>query len=288
VADDKTIRRRRAVFLLLVVVTLFLLIGSFLGAFGGAQTGVAGVVAPLQNVASKAVKPFRDLTNWVGDTARAKGQLKKVTNQRNQLLFTGSALAGQVRRDGEAQKLAAITTASNLTSYGPVKATVTAQSLVAWYRNVRIDKGSGARVAVGDPVIAPDGVAGRVVSVNSGSSVVRLITDPASGVTARVITSPAVANLTGSLASSQVGDANDLILRDVPSSTLINVGDVVTTAGTSTDLTLPSYFPPDLPLGTVSAVHDGGSETQEVHVRPYASLRGLENVLVLTAVPGGK
>jgi len=279
VADEKTIRRRRAIFLVLVVVTLFLLIGSFLGAFGGTQTGVAGVVSPLETAASKVVKPVRDLVNWVGATARAKGQLQKVTTQRNNLIFTNSAMVGELRRANEAQKLAELMSASNLTSYGPVKATVTAQSLVAWYRNVRIDKGSSSRVAVGDPVVAPQGLAGRVVSVNSGSSVVRLITDPASGVTARVVTNPPQSSLTGSLRSSQVGDVNDLVLQEVPSSTLIHQGDIVTTAGTSSDLSLPSWFPPDIPIGTVSSVHDGGSETQEVHVRAYGSLQGLENVV---------
>ena len=283
-ADDKTIRRRRAVFLLLVVVTLFLLIGSFLGAFGGAQTGVAGITAPLESAASSVVKPVRDLVNWIGDTARAKGNLKNVTQQRDSLTFQNAGLIGALRRAGEDKNLDGILAASGMTSYGPVKATVTAQSNIVWYRNVRINKGSGAHVAIGNPVIAPNGVAGRVVSVNGGSSVVRLITDPASGVTARVGQTP---NLTGSLAPTGVGGANDLVLRDVPSAPAIHEGDVVTTAGTAGNLTLPSWFPPDLPIGKVSAVHDPGSETQEVHVRPSADLRGLENVVVLTAVPGG-
>ena len=74
---DKTVRRRRAVLALLVAGSLILLTASFGGggALGGVQRGVVSVVAPVQEGASRALKPVRDLVGWVGDTFDAKGQL---------------------------------------------------------------------------------------------------------------------------------------------------------------------------------------------------------------------
>ena len=64
------------------------------------------------------------------------------------------------------------------------------------------------------------------------------------------------------------------------------IHDRVVTRGTI-ESRYPSLFPEGLPIGTVTAVEDPGSDTQEVRVRPFADLRRLENVQVLTDLPGG-
>ncbi|MEA2340999.1 MAG: rod shape-determining protein MreC, partial [Solirubrobacteraceae bacterium] len=73
---DKTVRRRRAVLALLVVSSIVLLTASFGGSGGvsSVQRGVFEVISPIQDGASRALKPFRDLFGWVGDTLDAKGQ----------------------------------------------------------------------------------------------------------------------------------------------------------------------------------------------------------------------
>ena len=77
---DKTVRRRRAVLGLLVACSLILLTAYFGesggGALHGVQRGVLEVVSPIQEGASRALKPVRDLFGWVGDTSHAKGEVK--------------------------------------------------------------------------------------------------------------------------------------------------------------------------------------------------------------------
>ena len=73
--DSKTVRRRRAVLGLLVACSLILLTASFGGdggAVGSVQRGFSEVLNPVQEGASRALKPVRDLFGWFGDTLRAR------------------------------------------------------------------------------------------------------------------------------------------------------------------------------------------------------------------------
>ena len=75
---DKTVRRRRAVLGLLLASSLILLTVYFGESAGGGlhsvQRGVLQVVSPIQEGASRALKPVRDLFGWFGDTIHAKSQ----------------------------------------------------------------------------------------------------------------------------------------------------------------------------------------------------------------------
>ena len=49
------------------------------------QRGFSEVLNPVQEGASRALKPVRDLFAWFGDTFTAKGKLADVTAERDQL-----------------------------------------------------------------------------------------------------------------------------------------------------------------------------------------------------------
>ena len=76
---DKQVRRRRAVLFALVVCCLVLLTAYFgeskrRAAAARCRPGAMEVVAPVQEGAIRALKPFRDLAGWFGDTIDAKGE----------------------------------------------------------------------------------------------------------------------------------------------------------------------------------------------------------------------
>src|SRR3982751_4818424 len=75
---DRAVRRRRAVLAGLVALSVALLTAYFGESAGGAlhavQRGMMDVLAPIQEGANRALKPFRDLFGWVGDTVHAKQQ----------------------------------------------------------------------------------------------------------------------------------------------------------------------------------------------------------------------
>ena len=74
----KQVRRRRAVLVALIVISLVLLSSQFSEADSGPlhtiQRGVATVFSPFGEVAERALKPGRDLINWVDETFEARGE----------------------------------------------------------------------------------------------------------------------------------------------------------------------------------------------------------------------
>ena len=113
------------------------------------------------------------------------------------------------------------------------------------------------------------------------TSVVRLITDPQSGVTAKVTNSHDATGLRGPLVPSKIGAPGDLLLQ-IPKTELHRVGDEVYTAGVISKR-LEGRFPPNIPIGVVSRIDDAGTDSQEVHVKALADMRRLDKVWVLTA-----
>ena len=283
--DSKTVRRRRVVLGLLVACSLILLTASFGGdggAVGSVQRGFSEVLNPVQEGASRALKPVRDLFGWFGDTFSAKGKLADVTAERDQLRQEVLKYQDAQSENELLRRQLNLNRSLGIGAYGPVGARVFAQSSTVWYATVKIDKGSSDGLRDGMPVLDENGLVGTVSQTTRSASVVTLITDHTSGVSARTISGrvpgivlPSSAGNPGSLTFSLTGGGR------------ISVGDRVVTRGTI-DSKYPSLFPEGLPIGRVTTVEDPGSDTQEVKVRPFADLRRLDEVQVLTKVPGAE
>src|ERR671929_2291859 len=86
---DRAVRRRRAVLAVLVALSLILLTAYFGESSGGGlhavQRGAMEVLAPIQEGANRALKPFRDLFGWFGDTIDAKKQRDRLVDERDAL-----------------------------------------------------------------------------------------------------------------------------------------------------------------------------------------------------------
>src|ERR671925_2216918 len=99
--SDKVVRRRRAVLAILVILSLFLLTAYFGESSGGGlhavQRGAMEVLAPIQEGANRALKPFRDLFGWFGDTLDAKDERDKLRKERDALRTQVAQLTEQNR-----------------------------------------------------------------------------------------------------------------------------------------------------------------------------------------------
>jgi rod shape-determining protein MreC len=79
----------------------------------------------------------------------------------------------------------------------------------------------------------------------------------------------------------------DLILDYIPKGSRISKGEVVITSGFN-DGVLQSLFPRGIPIGKVGAVNQDQLETyQRVRVNPYADLRNMDFVQVVTSSGSG-
>jgi rod shape-determining protein MreC len=284
---DKTVRRRRAVLGLLVACSLILLTAYFGesggGALHGVQRGTSEVLNPIQEGASRALKPVRDLFGWFGDTIDAKGQVEDLRRERDSL--RSEVLNNQIRT-ADYKRLSAMLEldgALGLEDKGLKTGRVIVQSATVWYATVRVDKGSDDGVRVGQPVINEKALIGRVTEVFGGAAQVTLITDTTMKVPARAGQRGAF----GIVEPASAGNPNDLIMKFTEPDAGIRVGDRVATRGTEPGDREVSLYPVGLPIGEVSRIENEDTDTEEVHLRPYADMRSLDFVQIITNPRGG-
>ena len=143
---DKTVRRRRVVLGLLVASSLILLTAYFGESAGGGlhsvQRGVLDVVSPIQEGASKALKPVRDLFGWVGDTFDAKGELKDMRKDRDALRAQNIQLQAKLREQAQLGDQIALNNQHGLADNRPVSARVIGQDPNLWFTQITIDEGT--------------------------------------------------------------------------------------------------------------------------------------------------
>src|SRR5688572_16206988 len=132
---DRQVRRRRAVLAGLVALSLLLLTVAFGESTGGVrsvQRGALGVLGPIQDGASRVLKPFRDLFNWVGDTVDAKEQRDQLVKERDALQRQVVALEGARQENVQLKQMLDINQTS-LDRFEPIKARVVSRSPNLFY-----------------------------------------------------------------------------------------------------------------------------------------------------------
>ena len=187
---DKQVRRRRAVLLGLVLCCLVLLTAYFGESSGGplrsVQTGAMEVVAPVQEGANRALKPFRDLFGWFGDTIDAKGERDKLEAERDQLRQQLARLQMYENENRELRDLVEYVPrrrAASSTSRSP-RASTAARTRRGTRRS-RSTRAPATASQVNQPVINGKGLVGKVKTVSDGNAVVMLLSDSDFGVSAR-------------------------------------------------------------------------------------------------------
>src|SRR4051794_951019 len=148
------------------------------GGLHSAQRGAVGALSPIQEGASRVLKPFRDLFGWFGDTVDAKDQRDKAEAERDKFRVQVADLQNQLRVAEQQGQIDKRDTAGGMSQYGPVDARVYLHSPSSWYQSLQINKGTSDGVKVGDPVINGAGLVGKIETAWGGGAVVTLITDP--------------------------------------------------------------------------------------------------------------
>jgi rod shape-determining protein MreC len=274
----KQVRRRRAVLALLIVGSFALLTVTYGQGSNGLQRGVSTIFSPVQSVADRALKPARDLVNWFDETFDAKGRNARLHSELEKARRQAVGEQAAVAENAQLRKLLGLDESGAIPSgYTRVTGRVIARSPTVWFADVMIDVGSGDGVGVGDPVVNGDGLVGQVAAVTGGSAQVTLIADHSSAVSAKIVPG----GVEGVLKPS-VGDPGDLILDFLDSEKLVGKGQSVVTSGWRAQ-GIESGYPPNLPIGEVTEAPLVEQEAQQqVHVKPFANLRDLDLVQVLT------
>lgn len=137
---------------------------------------------------------------------------------------------------------------STLSEYTYVNATVVNRNIGYWYNTLNIDKGSKNGVKLGDAVITPQGLIGKINNVSNFSSSVKLMTtDEISNKISVKIEIEDNKYLYGLLIGY---DKNKKVykIEGITDSNSVSIDDTVTTTG------LTDYFPSGIVVGKVSKI----------------------------------
>ncbi|MGN0038491.1 MAG: rod shape-determining protein MreC [Coriobacteriales bacterium] len=237
------------------------------GAFGVVRNAVHAVASPLQELTSVIATPFRALSSEPDGTAGMSEEDVSALKQENEQLRVLVAQLEEYRQQD--QRLTALLGLSD--SYG--LETVSGRVLnvkSGWDHTATINVGSDDGVRVGMGVMSSCGLYGQVESVSAGTSVVRLITDADSSVSAMIQGTRATGIITGSYDGT-------LMMEYVSVDSSVGEGDIVITSGAG------GTYPRGIVVGTVGSVErDASKMYYRIIVNPISSIRNCEEVLVLT------
>ncbi len=246
------------------------------------QRGIVEVLSPVQEGASKALKPVRDIAGWFSDTFKARSQVNGLKKEVQTLRFDLAQAQLKAIDDTQLRNEVGLDNSLGISAYKPVGANVISRDPTLWYATIEVDRGSDDGVHVDDPVIGDKGLVGTVTTVAPTVAIVTLITDHSSAVTAQVEDQHGD---TGVLVPA-VGNPNQLLLQYIiDRHAQISPGQLVVTAGFKSPQGLNSLFPPGIPIGQVSPNFNQNDllNNGQVPVQPAADLRHLDAVQILTA-----
>ncbi len=278
---------RRGIIAALVIVCLAIFTGYFRetddGPLHGAQSAAASVISPVQDVASRAVEPFRDAWGWASGLKDARDRAASLQTEVDRL--RGEAVFGdvQAQRLAELEQLlgveALVNASAALGGYEPRASRIVTRSVSPWWRSARVGIGSSDGVIRNSPVLAGSqqgaALVGIVTNVSATSADVAFITDGRTEVGGRI---PEAGPYPGLLSSVTPGQ---LQLSGIPKEAAVATGQAVVTGGFGVR-GLQSPYPPGLPVGVVTSV--GTQEVnvdRTVQVTPYVDPRALSYLSVL-------
>lgn len=260
--------------LLVVVCVLMVVVYQREGATGpihSVQAAIAGIVAPLQGPGEAVSSAVDDLGQAQSDGSADAETLSALKEQNAQLR---NLLAQAEEYRLKAQDLENLLNLKDVYDIDGMGAHVIGRSTDSWNQTITLDIGETSGVKPGLTVMGAYGVIGQVASVSDKSCIVRLLTDPQSGVAALIQSNRAEGIVRGSLDGL-------LYLENVAADVSVEPGDVVLTSG------LGGSYQRGLLIGSVVKVEGrAGDATRTIVVSPNDITHGYEDVIVVFEASG--
>jgi rod shape-determining protein MreC len=227
-------------------------------------------------------------TNAVGQTANSVGHLLNTFEENQKLRAKVDELAQDKVRlsELEAENAALkkdLNLKATLTDYETVSAVVISRSPTSWDSQLVIDQGSNSGLKKGMPVLAGEGMVGRISEVNTNNAKVALISDTSESADRFAIAIKSGKGDINGVVTDFDRQANQLVMGQVTSDSGIKKGDVVQTSG------LGGVIPKGLYVGKVSRIAtDDYGLSKRVYIEPSADLGNIPTVTVAISQVGGE
>ena len=266
ISDRRYTRRDTVLFILCLGLSIVSLFSPPSWGYGVADTLRQSVLAPLVWLQARAEE---------GRTSRVR--FRMVTAERDSAAYLAQFLPS-LRAENE--RLRQLLRLSHRLTTTYVPAEVLHQPHATDGRTLLLSVGSRQGVAAFNPVIAPDGLIGVILSVTSRSSIAMSWAHPEFRVSAFTVGG----NALGVVAPSAEGRnaEGSLELRGVPYRDSVPLGTLVLSSG------LGGVFPKGIPIGTVTGtVREEAGWERVYRLRPAANPGSAAHVLVLVGTRSG-
>ena len=265
-------RQRSGYLFLAVMIAHVLLISAQVNSRSGVpmlEAVTFGIFSEVQRGVSTALSAVRGV--WGGYVGLR--QVKRENDELKQRLAAAEVTLQQQRAMADrARGLAQLLQLRDSLSLKTVAAEIIGAGATPDFRTLTIDKGSRDGLRTDMAVIAPAGIAGRVVIPSARSAKVQLLVDLNAAAGALIERTRAQGIVVGSggdrLRMDYVSDVSDVV-----------VGDVIVSSG------IDGIYPKGFIIGKVEAVERSGGAYRRIMVRPAVDFSSLEEVLVIVSPP---
>lgn len=248
--------------LLLSAVLLLTLDGRGPGPIDSVRSSVLTVLSPLGGAATAVASPFRNA--W--DSAFDQNDLKKendVLREENDRL-KGDITANSIAKE-QLQQLLQLVGIPFVGDTPVVHTRVVSGAVGNFGDRIELDKGSSSGIERNMPVVTGQGLIGKVVEVGENRSVVALLSSGTFRVGFSVVGTAAIGIAQGT------GSGGSLRGTNIDSRQAVTVGAITATSGLA-----GSPFPPNLPIGTITAVRTNEAALEStVDISMFANLNDL-------------
>jgi rod shape-determining protein MreC len=274
-AGARRASRRRYVLLVIVLTCLTLITldsrSGRTGPLGSLGRLAHRVMSPIEGAVNDVTRPVGDWWSGLVDSGHLKRDNRRLEQENAALRGQQTAAAEAIKQNQEFRKLLHL---QSLLEVKSVNGLIVGRDPGNFDPTLTIDKGSESGISVDMPVIAPEGIVGKVIEVWNGGSKIQVLTDPQFSVGVQTPGHGLLAPATTGIASGQVG-SHDLAV-DFDAGTKVLRGDAIVTSPQST------LFPPGLPVGTIRTVTvQAGDTGVSATIDPYVHLGALQHVTVL-------
>lgn len=256
------------------IVTILVLICAAIAHFGGANPVsqvLRTVFSPFQNGVAYLANKVKDTTDFIYEMKSYKDVNEGLISEINELKKQNKDVTNYREENERLKQILELQ--QSITQYSTVAASVIAYSSNNWYDTIQISKGSLAGVDIGNAVITPDGVVGRVTEIGPTWSIVSTILNPDNAMGVKVSRTSDVAVVEG---DGEMYSQSYCKMTFIDKGSNLIVGDLLETSGSG------GIYPAGLSVGAIRDINaDAMGNLNFATVEPLVDFNRLYEVLVI-------
>jgi rod shape-determining protein MreC len=246
------------ILVILLIVSLLLISASNKPEIKNVRAVAFGGYAVINSLASGALSPF---------TSSLENQRLRETNAK--LMLQVNRLREYGIQNGELKRMMKM---KDSTHYPLIACGIISKYLTKGQANFTLNAGSDDNVKVGMPVVNDQGLLGLVIAVSKKYSILRTLRNNECKI--------AVRNQRNGLDGILEWNGKDLIMKNVPKTFDMQVGDRVVTSDFST------VFPPSVPVGIVAGGnYDKRGIFNNIIITPFVDFIKTQSVFIVSVIP---